>query len=352
MTMNRRQALMLLNSLVSLASLASLSPLVAAAPRRKGPQGLALLVPLSGPSGALGRSITRAATLLRAKDEGDLPVFDTAGADGAAGAAMRALKQGARLILGPVFTQEVRPVMAAVGSRALVISFSNDSELRDSGAFLLGVSPSQATSAILGYAADRGIRTVALASGESAWSRAVAAEASRLQSILGLSVQPFAPGEDLAGLDELLRQATPPHAVLIPDGGPGALALARRLQGSNIQGLATLQALDNRPDALAAHSGIWLSAPDPDAFDRFARAFAEHGDSPGLIAALAHDGAQIARQLAAGGAFDSSALLAVPRFAGATGALRFRSDGSCVREMAILVAGPGGYAVVDRRAAA
>lgn len=308
---------------------------------------MALLAPLSGPSAALGRVMQRAVAMSGVPGGSAPATFDTAAAPGPAGAAARAVKQGARIIIGPLFGPDVRPVMETVGDRALVLTLSNDAAQRDSGAFLLGITPSQSTSAILSYALDRGVRTVAVVAGESGWAQAVALEAERLQSILGLTVRRVG----AEGVADLSHMPDPPHAVLVPDGGPDAQRLSRAVSGTGIQMLATIQAVDHRPESLAAFDGAWLAMPDPDAFDRFARTFAQQGDSPGLVAALAHDGAMIARQLIAGSALDRAGLLA-GRYAGASGALRFRSDGACIRELAIAVVHPGGYRVMDRRTAA
>jgi branched-chain amino acid transport system substrate-binding protein len=353
MTIARRELLIALRSALTCVSLGSLSSIAAAASAGARTR-IALLAPLSGPNAGLGRSMVRAAALLQGKDKDKPLLIDTAGADGARGAAARALRQDAQLIVGPLFASDTRAVMAVVGTRVPVLSLSNDPELQGSGAFQLGITPSQSTSAILDYARSRGVQRIALAGpgSESPWARGVAVEARRLQGILGISVQDMPADPADSDLARLATLATGPDAVLIADGGPAALALARRLRTAGVQCLATLQLLDSRPEALAALDGAWISAPDPDAFQDFAHAYAVQGNDAGLVAALAHDGLAIARRLAQAQAADRAGLLALGHFAGATGNLRFRTDGSCVREMAILLAHPAAFETVDHRAAA
>lgn len=335
MTMDRREALRQLGR-AAILSAAFSSPVLAARAKRL---PAALIVPLTGPRAALGLSMQRAA-LLAEKDVGALPIFDSAG--GAAAAAALAVRRGAKLILGPVFTEEVRPVLAAVAGRAPVLSFSNDAGLRESGAFLLGVSADQLVTAVLGYARGRGIRTVAVAAADTGWTAQAAAVAESLQGGLGLTVRRLAQGETLT--------ADTADALLAPEGGDAFLAAAQMARAAGVQLLGTVQALDYRPAALAAAEGAWLAAPDPDGFAAFADAYAgSSGVAPGLLAGLAYDATMIAARIGAGG---RAALLSPTGFPGVTGAVRFRADGSAARRLAILLAGREGYSTVAASAPA
>lgn len=347
MRLNRRQ--LLGHGLLAGAAWASPALLAAAGPRGKGRQQAALIVPVTGASADLGRSVERAANLARSATGVALPVFDTAQAGGPGAAAGQALRTGARCLIGPIFGEDVRAVAGVARDRAIVLSLSNDGELRDSGAFLLGVTAAQATGTILGYAADRGVRNIAIAGSGDRWSDAVAAEAERLQAVLGISVRRLSPADVRAG--QIGGGDWTPHAVLIAGGGDEAIGQVRSLRQQDVQLLGTHQLLDHRPDALRVLDGAWIAAPDPEAFQRFATGYADHGSHPGLIAALGHDAALIAGRLAEAGTFDAATLVGIARFDGATGPLRFRSDGSCIREMAVLAAGATGYRPVDRRAA-
>lgn len=319
------------------ASFASLLPSRSAAARAAPPA--AMLVPLSGPHAALGRSMARAGTLAQAGDKHAFATFDTGGTPaGAAAAAALAVKRGSGVILGPVFAAEVRPVLAAVKGRVPVITFSNDLGLLDSGAFLMGITADQTVAPLLAYARARGVRRIGILRDTSPWGLQVAAAGRRGAERGGLSL--------VAGND--------PGDALLCSGDPPALAaLARKLRGSGVQLLGTFAGLDADPAILAALEGAWLSAPDPAAFADFAGTFeAQNGAPPGVIAGLAYDAVRFSQTLRQGGGSDRSAVLAATGFKGVCGDLRFRDNGSAGRGMAILAVEHGSYRIVDRSALA
>ena len=350
--MDRRRVLRHARSL-GLVSLASSFPLHAAAPRID-PGRLGLLLPLTGPSANLGSSMQRAVSLVpQLPKVATTMVADTNG--GAVPAARSLLKGGARIMLGPLFAADVRPVVADVAGRVPVLTFSNDIALYDSGAFLLGITASQSTTAILRYGRQRGLRRIGLLMGPDGWNGQVAAAMTRLQGELGFEMVPVARPADLAGLGIALGRITggAPDALLVPDADAAFVAAARGLAGSGVQLLGLMQSVDYAPAALQAVAGAWIAAPDPAAFGAFATAYqAQHGGTPGTIAALAYDGAGIVAALRARGRIDRAGLLAMEAYRGVTGTMKFRSDGSCVRELSILVAGPDGYRVVATSASA
>ncbi len=280
--------------------------------------------------------MARAGALAQGSEKSAVFVLDTGGtAAGAAAAGARALKQGAGIILGPVFSPEVKPVADAVGGRIPVVSFSNDARLLERGVFLLGITADQAVTPLLGYARSRGVRRISLTSGKDAWDAQVSLAAQRAAERTGLTI--------------VTSQA---DATLI-SGDPTTMAeTARAMKASGVQLLGASAGLDANPSVLAALDGAWLSAPDPAAFTDFANAYeAQNGSSPGAIAGLAYDAVRIAMLLRRGGGTDRSALLTAQGFMGACGDLRFRDDGSCQRDMAILAVDSGRYRLVDHGAA-
>ncbi|WP_404711573.1 hypothetical protein [Sphingomonas sp. MMS24-J13] len=334
MNPDRRQILRSLRSGL-VASLAS-SFLPALAGAAKTPPPAALLLPLTGPHAALGRSMARAGALAQGGDKKGLIVLDTGGsAAGAAAAVGAALKRGAGLILGPVFSPEVQPAVDAAGGQVPVVAFSNDAGLLDRGAFLLGITADQSVAPLLAYARGRGVRRIAITPGATAWDSQVVAAAIRAIPRLGLTL--------------VEREA---DARLVT-GDPAAMAAAARtIRGSGVQVLGASAGLDADPAILASLDGAWLSAPDPAAFADFASAYeGQNGTPPGVIAGLAYDAVRISVLLRHGGGTDRSALLAAQGFKGVCGDLRFRDDGSAQRDMAILAVDSGRYRLVDHDAA-
>ena len=340
--MDRRHFLGMIPPGIAWAMSSSVEPLLAASRKTA---SAALLVPLTGPSAALGLSMQRAASLVQPLDARapGLAVFDTGGTpQGAAAAAALALKRGATFLLGPLYAGEVRAVVTAVGATVPVLSFSNDDSLRNDGAFLLGITAAQAVSAILSYARARGIRRVAVLDGPSPWTMQAGAAAQRLQSETGLVARPVASAGSV-----VLRAAFGgelPDALLVAEGGAVFTSAASQIRDSGVQLLGTLQA-DEPGNALAPGvRGAWIAAPNPVAFGNFAQDFEQrNGSAPGAIAALAYDGATIVKALQSSGQPSRAGLLRTAGFPSVTGALHFHEDGSASRQLSILIAGADGF---------
>ena len=267
--------------------------------------------------------------------------FDTGGtAAGAATAAQAAVKRGAALILGPVTSFETAAA-APIAGGIPVVSFSNSAAT--GGAYVFGLTPQQTTTAVLRYARSRGVRSVLVIGDGTPWSNAAGASALAAQNDLGLDIRQanVVPGQPLPAIGDA------PDAVLVPGSGDPLLAAARGLRDTGVQLLGTVQALDHRPSALEVLEGAWIASPDPKAFGDFSADFeAKNGGSPGALAALAYDAAKISRTLRDAHKLDRAGLLGSDGFASVTGMVRFRTDGSCSRELAILVADRDGYRAV------
>ena len=93
---------------------------------------IAILVPLTGPNAPVGISLANAASLALVdtnKQGIRLSSYDTA-ALGAAGAANRALADGAQLILGPLLASDAATIKSIVEPKGItMLSFSNDSAI-------------------------------------------------------------------------------------------------------------------------------------------------------------------------------------------------------------------------------
>src|SRR5688500_3675813 len=121
---------------------------------------VAVLVPLNGANGQLGRSILNAANLALLDTGGErirITAYDTG--SGAAAAANEALTDGNGLILGPLLAEDVRAV-APVARRAQVpvIAFSNDVSVAGEGVFVMGFNPGQSTDRVIAFARSRGVQ--------------------------------------------------------------------------------------------------------------------------------------------------------------------------------------------------
>ena len=341
--MNRRDALKLLRSGLVGSAASSFAPPLLGAAKKRDRRPVALLLPLSGPRAALGLSMQRAA-MLAESDVSALFTLDTGGtAAGAAAAAVAARKRGAAMILGPLGAAEVAAAANAIENLLPLIGFTNTPTAVANGAYVFGLTAQQTTSAVLRYARSRGVRSVVVVGDGTGWSDAASASARSLQGELGLDVRAVTvtPGAPLPAAGD------PPDAVLLPGSGEAVLAAARNLKETGIQILGTVQAIDNRPSALDVLAGAWIASLDPAAFGTFSANYAaRNGGSPGALAALAYDAAAITRTLRGANMLSREGLLGTESFACVTGAVRFRTDGSCARDLAILVAERDGYRTV------
>ena len=295
---------------------------------------------MSGRWAALGASMQLATRLAHSEQDGNPPALHDSGEEpqAAGKAAAAAVRRGATMILGPVFGAQLPAVAAATKGSIPILSFSNSGSPPSPQAFLFGITPSQSVSAILQYARGRGVRRIALVGDGSQWSERGQGAARRLAAEIGVEILASpAAGASGAAMLESLRTAGLPDAALFTGGAAHAAASAQALQQDGVQVLATLQAVDRSPAGLAALEGAWVSAPDPGALDRFGQLMAARGGGSGggIISALAYDAARLARMLTVSGKVSREGLLA-SSFSGVTGAVRFREDGRCARELAIV----------------
>ncbi|MBT3395832.1 MAG: penicillin-binding protein activator, partial [Alphaproteobacteria bacterium] len=147
-------------------------------PEDGGPIRVALLLPLTGPEQALGRSLLDAAVMALYEIGGDNLVLlprDTMGTpEGAQTAADSALQEGAQLILGPVFSASV--AAAAVPARARgvnMVAFSTDATVAGDGVFLLAFMPQQEVERVVAYAVSQGLSRIAALAPDSPYGFAV-----------------------------------------------------------------------------------------------------------------------------------------------------------------------------------
>ncbi len=348
---------------------------------------VALLVPLSGQSSALGRALFDAASLALF-DVGDdaftLLPRDTGGTpDGAAAAAQSALDAGARLIIGPLFGAEV-PAVAAVARPAgvNVVTFSNDPAVAGSGVFLLGLTPQGQIQRVASFARSRGLQNYAALLPNNNFGAAVEDALRSTASAVGaqvVTVERYDPASGdatpvvkrLAAYQASSAPAAAPagstdamaaparsgfDAILLPDFGDRLLSIAPLLpyydiDPGQVRFLGSAFWEDPRVTREPALIGAWFPAPPPAARADFIRRFRSvYGQPPPRIATLAYDATALAAVLARGAEgpdFSADALANPNGFAGADGIFRFRSDGTAERGLAVLEVQRDGFKVVS-----
>jgi len=141
---------------------------------------VAILLPLSGPHGAIGKVMLNAAQLAMfhfAEQRFQLVSKDTRGTiGGATDAAAQAIEDGASIILGPLFATSVEAVApAAQAADVPVIAFSNDRRVVGNRIFTMGFLPGEQVERVVRYAYHQGHRRFALLAPDNDYGTAVAA---------------------------------------------------------------------------------------------------------------------------------------------------------------------------------
>ncbi len=341
------------------------------------PVKVALLVPYgSGDAGReqIARSLENAARLAQADLRNaslDLVIYPTAGTSaGGQAAASQAVAEGAKILVGPLFSTETagaQPVAAQAGLN--VLSFSNNVSVAGSNVFILGTSFENTADRLVAYGLANGLRNFGVVypaglEGETARDAVTAAVRARGATLAGvqsynLSVEgiqaaavPAAATLSAAGAD----------AIILTDGPSGGLAfIAEGLRANGLTGAQFLgmQRWDVSAEALivpALQGGVF-AAPDPALVAAFnGRYQTAYGENPHELAGLAYDGvaavgALVAQARSQGGSPFSTARLTQPAgFAGVNGPFRFMSNGRIQRNLAIIEV-RNGQAIVTERAA-
>lgn len=322
---------------------------------------VALMVPGASAQGTdqlLARSLENAARLAIADLGGvqiDLRVYQTSGQPADAGAiAQRAVADGAKVILGPVFAQEANAAGAAVASQGVnVLSFSNNPDIAGGNVFVLGPTFENTARRLVRYAAAQGQRRVMIVhdrtpageSGRAAIARAIQGSGSTLVSTASYEFS-----------QNGVVQAAPQIAATARGNGADALFFTADSAGSlplltqslREQGLSPTvarylgltrwdipQATLNLPGV----QGGWFALPDPSMYQTFTGRYqAAYGSAPHPIAGLAYDGIAAVGALAKSGrgdALSSNALVQSSGFAGVNGIFRFNSNGTNERALAV-----------------
>jgi ABC-type branched-subunit amino acid transport system substrate-binding protein len=331
---------------------------------------VALLVPLSanGNAAQIALNLRNAAQLaLRELPSSDILVMvkDTGGtADGAQAAAIEAISQGAELILGPLFAQEV-PAAAAVARSAGVpmVAFSTDSTVAAPGVYLLSFLPRSDVQRIIPYAASHGYTAIAALLPDNAYGTVVeaalretiGATGARLVAVQRYALDRGAMQVSAEAVADIIL-AGQADAVFMPDGGDATPFLAQILAAKgvdldSIKLLGSGQWNDDRIKNESTLVGGWYPGPETAGFDSFSSRYASaYGARPPPTAGLGYDATILAAGLAAtqGAArFAPSSLTNPNGFRGIDGAFRFFSDGTNQRALAVFEVSRDGARVID-----
>ncbi|MGB3243955.1 MAG: penicillin-binding protein activator [Sulfitobacter sp.] len=337
------------------------------------PVPVALLIPRGGSASdnLLAANLENAARLAMRDLDGvkiDLRVYSTAGSAGtAAAAASKAVADGAKIILGPVYGEAANAAGLAVSAQGVnVLSFSNNPTIAGGNVFVLGPTFGNTANRLVNFAKRSGkdrivvlhANDIAGQLGRNAIAQAIAANGATLsgsvdyalsQESVTAAVPRVKATIDASGANALFlttssASALPLFAQLLPDAGVSPAS-------TQYIGL-TRWDIPAQTLALPGVQGGWFAMPDSAASASFSQRYsAAYGSSPHPLAGLAFDGIAAVGALVKGGkatALSGSSLTQGAGFRGATGIFRLRKDGTNERGLAVATIRNKSVVVIDR----
>ncbi|MCC1493959.1 penicillin-binding protein activator [Cognatishimia sp. F0-27] len=322
------------------------------------PIQVALLIPKSDSGAApVAQSLENAVRLAIAENPDvtfDLRVYDTAGSPNTAAAqAQRAVDEGAKIILGPLFGEAANAAGLTVLDEGVnVLSFSNNPSIAGGNVFVLGPTFQNTANRLLRYARTQGDQTVAVVYsddvpgqfGRLAVERAATAAGMTVTaaqgyalSVEGVNAAAQAISAAAAQADSLMITTDATNAAMpmllrtLPDNGVSA---------ANTQYIG-LTRLDVRPDlfSLPGAEGMWFTLPNQSRQDSFAARYRNaFSTTAHPLAGLGYDGIAAIAALAKQGrrdALTARGLTQANGFNGTGGLFRLLPDGSNERALAV-----------------
>jgi ABC-type branched-subunit amino acid transport system substrate-binding protein len=320
--------------------------------------GLILPLTASGAGASVGAAIRNAAELAMSEFQQPditLLVKDSKGDPASARAATQeALQEGAEVILGPLTAPEVQQAGAlARAAGKPMIAFSSDTSVAQPGVYLLSFPPQNDVARIMGFAAQRGKRSIGAILPEGAFGNVIFAEYQQQITRLGLQAGPvrrYQPGSAAAAALALAAEAGTMDALLTTDLTDGMPGLADAVGASgirNVQVLGTGSWNDLSVLGRPALQNAWFAAPEAAGFNAFAERYRRKFNSnPTRTATLGFDSTALVAalvRLQGSQRFSQQTLTNPTGFAGQDGIFRFRQDGTNERAVAV-------FEVVNRAA--
>jgi ABC-type branched-subunit amino acid transport system substrate-binding protein len=337
-------------------------PSATALPTDSGRHRIALLVPMSGETGAVGQAIANATTMALLDTNADnlrITTYDTS--EDIADAARKAIADGNKLILGPLMGDAVPTVQAAARAVGVpVISFSNDTSVAAPDVFVMGHNPEQSIRRSVEYARARGTNRFAALLPEGDYgARSASALDNALRDFGGVLVrrESYARGNtSILSAAQRLRAAGGYDAVLIADSARLGIEAADELQrGARARTRIIGTELWSGESVLAraaSMEGAIFAAVSDQRFKRFADSYeARFGSKPHRVATLGYDAVlltlRVARGWKVGTPFPKNELYDRGGFLGVDGPFRFARNGIVERALEVREVRGGDVIVVD-----
>ena len=325
------------------------------------PVAVALLVPhgsANANEAALAKDLENAARLAVSDLQGvqiDLRVYGTAGqAAQAQQAALTAVAEGAKIIVGPLHAESANAVAVAVaGKNVNVLAFSNNATIAGGNLFVLGQTFDDTARRLMRYAVSQGKSKVLTVhsnnlAGELGRDAIAKAASQTGGSVVGAVPYEFSQQGVVSAVPAIASGArsTSADAIFLTANTAGALPLFSQMLPENGMSPADIQYIGltrwDKPPQTLELPGVqngWFVMPDPAKSQAFQSRFHQaNGKFPHAIAGLAYDGIAAIGALAQRGDRDAltrASLTQSAGFQGTNGVFRLLPDGSNQRGLAI-----------------
>jgi hypothetical protein len=328
----------------------------------RAPVAVGLLVPFGSQdtnNDLLATSLQNAAQLA-VSDLGDvkidLRIYSTSGTPaGAAAAATKAVNEGAKILLGPVFGESANAAGAAVASRGIsVLSFSNNTEIAGGNIFVLGHTFANTANRLISYAASKGLANVLVVhannlTGQVGRKAVQQAAATSGVNFTGAASYEFSQSGVISAVQDIAQQVkdSDTDMIMFSSDTAGALPILAQLLPENgvdpkaikFMGL-TRWDIPTQTLSLTGLQGGWFALPDPSMTGSFKDRYIQaYGQTPHPLAGIAYDGVAAVGALIAKGKSDALSranLTQKSGFAGVNGVFRLLPDGTNERAMAVV----------------
>lgn len=328
-------------------------------PPDKARHRVALLVPLSGPSGELGQSIANATTMAILDTNAQtvrITTYDTSA--GAGAAASKALQEGNRLILGPLLTEEVSSVAGvARAAKVPLITFSNDARVAGRDVFIMGTTQDSSILRVVQFAHAKGVNRFALLAPKGDFgSRAAAAYTDAVLAVGGTLVASDSydrGNSSVLSAAARLKAKGGFQAVMIADTPKVAAQAAGNLRSKALRILGTdLWSGDPLVSSSPALRGAWFAALPDTRYRQFTSSYqSRFGGAPYRQATMGYDAVlltvRIAREWRGGTPFPANRLTDRGGFLGLDGPFRFAANGEIERALEVRETRAGGVTIVS-----
>jgi len=335
---------------------------------------VALLVPHGAASEQeqkLARDLENAARMAVADLQGveiDLRVYATAGQpDMARAAALKAVSEGAQIIVGPLHAETANAVALAVEGRNInVLAFSNNATIAGGNLFILGQTFSDTAGRLARFATGQGQQRILTVysqnlsgqMGKQAIEQAITANGGTLAGSVGYELSQRGVFDAVAKI-KAAALANSADSIFLTSNTAGALPLLSQmlpetpgLSKETIQYIG-LARWDSPPQTLELPGvqGGWFALPDPERNAQFRSRFnAAYGSAPHALSGLAYDGIAAVGALAklgGRGALSRAQLTQPAGFQGVNGIFRLRPDGTTERGLAVATITDKQVVVID-----